>query len=181
VDKDHERMKYRRLTRDEAARLGVSYGAKRQVAAGVKRVTKSTKLYSNREAHEATIKARARANATTPKERRAASKLTKERYAERRTQSFFTKGGKEVKSYNDLSEKEFFRVLKRAGNKQVVPHFLAERNSQGGSGTHGKPKWSSGSRIEADEISDPDDLEDWLDRWGFTSVPTRYGVQVVSQ
>jgi hypothetical protein len=42
--------KFRRLTREEAAARGVSYGAKRQVDASVKRVTASTPLYTERQA-----------------------------------------------------------------------------------------------------------------------------------
>jgi hypothetical protein len=45
--------KFRRLTRQEAAQRGVSYSAKRQVDANVKRVTASTPLYSNRQAAQA--------------------------------------------------------------------------------------------------------------------------------
>jgi hypothetical protein len=48
--------KFRRLTRAEAAARGVSYSAKRQVAANVKHVTASTPLYSNRQAATATIR-----------------------------------------------------------------------------------------------------------------------------
>src|ERR1700722_3361634 len=45
--------KYRRLTREEAALRGVSYSAKRQVDANIKRVTKSTPIYTNRQATQA--------------------------------------------------------------------------------------------------------------------------------
>jgi hypothetical protein len=41
---------FRRLTREEAVRRGVSYSAKRQVDASLKRVTASTPLYTNRQA-----------------------------------------------------------------------------------------------------------------------------------
>jgi hypothetical protein len=46
----------RRLTRKEAQRRSVSYSAKRRVAADVKRVTKNTKLYSDREVATAKIR-----------------------------------------------------------------------------------------------------------------------------
>ena len=42
--------KFRRLTREEAAARGVSYSAKRQVDASVKRVTQSTPIYTERQA-----------------------------------------------------------------------------------------------------------------------------------
>jgi hypothetical protein len=45
----------RRLTREEAARRGVNYSAKQQVDVSVKRVTKSTPIYSNRQATQARI------------------------------------------------------------------------------------------------------------------------------
>lgn len=43
----------RRLTREEAARLNVSYSAKRRVRADIKRVTKRTRLYTDRQVNEA--------------------------------------------------------------------------------------------------------------------------------
>lgn len=46
----------RRLTREEAARRGVSFSAKRQVRADIKRVTKRTKLYTDREVATAKIR-----------------------------------------------------------------------------------------------------------------------------
>jgi hypothetical protein len=46
----------RRLTREEAARHGVSFSAKRQVRADIKRVTKSTKLFTDREVATAKIR-----------------------------------------------------------------------------------------------------------------------------
>jgi hypothetical protein len=42
--------KFRRLTRAEAAARGVSYSAKRQVDASVRRVTSSTPIYTERQA-----------------------------------------------------------------------------------------------------------------------------------
>lgn len=176
-------MKFRRLTRDEATRAGVSYGSKHQVAASVPKgkATARSKLYTNRQYHEALIKARARALATSAKERRAASKQTKEKYSGRRNQTYTTKHGKEVKVFNDLSKKEFFRRVKRAHGRNIVPHFLAERHSRGASGTHGEPKWSSGTQIAADELDNDEELDFWLEQWGFTSDPVRYGLQIVSQ
>lgn len=47
--------KYRRLTREEAALRGVSYSAKRQVDANIKQVTKSTPIYTNRQATQVRI------------------------------------------------------------------------------------------------------------------------------
>jgi hypothetical protein len=46
----------RRLTREEAARRGVSFSAKRQVRAEIKRVTQRTKLYTDREVATAKIR-----------------------------------------------------------------------------------------------------------------------------
>jgi hypothetical protein len=43
----------RRLTREEVKRLGVSHGAKRHVAADIKRVTKRTTTWSERQAIQA--------------------------------------------------------------------------------------------------------------------------------
>ena len=47
--------KFRRLTREEAERLRISYGAKRQVDASVKRVMPWTPIYTNRQATQARI------------------------------------------------------------------------------------------------------------------------------
>jgi len=46
----------RRLTREEAALRGVSFSAKRQVRADIKRITKRTKLYTDREVGTAKIR-----------------------------------------------------------------------------------------------------------------------------
>jgi hypothetical protein len=46
----------RRLTREEAAKRGVSISAKRQVRADIKRVTKRTQLYTDREVATAKIR-----------------------------------------------------------------------------------------------------------------------------
>jgi hypothetical protein len=46
----------RRLTREEAARRGISFSAKRQVRSDIKRVTKRTKLFTDREVATAKIR-----------------------------------------------------------------------------------------------------------------------------
>jgi hypothetical protein len=50
VSKPKHPAKFRRLTREEAAARGVSYSAKRQVDASVKRITQSTPIYTERQA-----------------------------------------------------------------------------------------------------------------------------------
>lgn len=51
-------LKTRRLTKAEATRLGVSHKAKRRVSVEVKKVTRSTRLYTDREIATARIRQR---------------------------------------------------------------------------------------------------------------------------
>lgn len=60
--------KFRRLTREESARMGISYSSKRRVAANVKRVMPWTAIYTDRRV------------ADIKRERRLGEKTTKEQY-----------------------------------------------------------------------------------------------------
>lgn len=164
-------MKYRRLTKVEAARVGVSYGAKRQVPATLKRVTSSTKTYSNREAHTAVI----RANASG----KGARSVTKEKYAKSRVTRTKTQGGVEVITRNNLSPRELRRVLKQAGNRPVVLVMRAEFGGSGKSGTNGGLGWRYGiSEVDADALLEEGALRKYERASGALSTPRRYSVVI---
>jgi hypothetical protein len=176
-----KQSKYRKLNASELKARGLGPKSKTRVLASVKRVTAKTRVYSDRELHQKNIRARKLAEARTPAERKAARTFTKERYASLRYVETKTKSGVYNTTYNDMTQREFFRVLKRNEGRYVVPHFLAERQSFGPSGTgDGEAKWSSGTRIKPHEIDTTKGLNFWLDKWGFVSDPLRYGVQIVA-
>ena len=166
----------RRLTRDEAQRLGVSHAAKRRVSTNVKNVTRSTKTYTDREAHTAKVRARELKTARTPAEKAKARKMTREAYTARRVRPYTTTKGKSGIAYRDLSKADFYKFLKRHKGQEIVPQFYAERQKY----RVGQPQWSQGTRVLAEEIGDDDDLDTALEAWGFTSEPTRFGFDVVA-
>lgn len=87
-------IKYRRLTKAEAARLGVSHKAKRRVDASIKRVTKTTKLYTDRQVAEAKLGSK------------------KEVYTEYRVSEPAENG---MRVYRNVHRNEHFRLQKIAG------------------------------------------------------------------
>lgn len=97
---------FRRLTRAEANRLGVSYSAKHQVAKNVKRVTSKTKTYTNRKAQELRTGEK---RETFSAQRIEKVKLKNEKFGV--TQSTHYKG---------LSKQNLIRVLKKNQGKFVV-------------------------------------------------------------
>lgn len=86
----------RRLTKAEAARLGISHKAKRRVDASLKRVTSKTKLYTDRDIAEAKL--------GRSKEAYTAFRISKP-----------DKSG--AITYRNVKQSEHFRLAKRVGNR----------------------------------------------------------------
>jgi hypothetical protein len=152
----------RRLTRNEAARLGVSYGAKRRVVIGV-RVTKRTRLYTDRQAFQAKIG------------------TTKEKFSAARIEKRTLKKGGGVVEYKGLSKPQLMKRLRASRTKLVMVKFTG---NQAGKGSKYKGKeiddeewFSADSRIEADELLDPDTFEQFLEDNDVSGSP-RFGLIV---
>ena len=125
--------KLRKLTRDEAARLGVSYTSKRRVDASIKRVTKRTRLYTDRQVAEAKL-GMTKAEYTAINKHRTVRKIIH---------------GKMV-HYTDLSEKQFFELLHKFHTNLVNPHFYIDDKTRYKEGGY---NWISIEKIKASQIA----------------------------
>lgn len=143
----------RRLTRDEAAKLGVSYGAKRRVKLGVK-VTRKTRLYTDREVAQAKIG------------------QTKELYTRERVQVVERKSGGTSRHFNNLHKAQLFKILRANRDRPVTLRLYGPRHGSRYDGTAG---WTSGPETDAETLLD--DFAAYLDE---TSVedPTLFGLTV---
>jgi len=130
--KVHLPPRLRKLTRAEAAARGVSYTAKRRVNADLKKITKRTRLYSDREVAEAKL-------GTT---KQAFTKINKHKTIRK------ISSGKMV-HYSDLSKEEFFLLLEKYHSKLVQPHFYV----LAGERYKGKEfSWTSHEKINAGQL-----------------------------
>ena len=158
----HVPQKLRRLTREEASRLGVSYSAKRRIRASIKHPTSRTRLYTDREV--------------------AQSKLhkTKETFTrERRHASVSKKTGKLISTYyEDIPKSEFFKLLKKYSNHFVIVVFKAESTLRGSRyDEENGPVWITGtSKILASDVIAH--YDDQLRRLKITSPPKRFALRV---
>lgn len=175
---------FRRLTKAEASRLGVSYSAKRQVSAGIKRgnVTKATRLYTNREAATIDLK-------------RHNGFATREKYAAGRVEVRILKKGGKATEYKGLSKAELMKRLKKSGNKPVLLKFGGGKKKGGRKfevGGGGSPSgatykgddvgdddwYSAFERIDADELLDKDNFNNFLEDSKIDGEPSQYGLVV---
>lgn len=146
-------QKFRRLTRAEAKRKGVSYSSKHQVAAHVKRVTKATKTYTNRKAAELRTGAKREAFAKANIERRN------------------LKSGGIVTEFKNLTKQNLFKKLRKYRDHEVLLKFHAAPGAKfaeykGRDITELRDEdelWFSGSRVDADELLDDESFAKYLD------------------
>jgi hypothetical protein len=174
--------KTRRLTRDEAERLGVKYSAKTRVREGAKRVSKRTPLYSDRQAHTASIKAKAILAAKSPKELREARRITKEKYRNSRIERRKTKRGVDVTEFKNLSKADLMKRLKAAGNREVMLKFTGgpgRKSSYKGRELEQDEWFSAMARIDAEELLDPEQFDEFLELNDIDGEP-RFGLIVYS-
>lgn len=144
--------KFRRLTRAEASRLGKSYGAKHQVDASLKRVTKATKTYTNRKAQEL----------RTGRKR--------EVFARERVEVRPLKSGGVAIEYKNLSKQNLMKLLKKYRKKIVLLKFHGQEGSRRAEykghdiSTSDDDQWfTAHERINADELLDSDEFEQYLE------------------
>lgn len=106
------KLETRRLTKTEAARLGVSHKAKRRVSVDVKKVTRSTRLYTDREVAEARI--RERIELQTGKKVKGI--VSREKYSVGR-QEFRTqkKTGGVIIEFKNLDIQQLFKLFNKYG------------------------------------------------------------------
>ncbi len=121
--------KTRRLTRAEAAKLGISYSAKRRVNANVKRVTSRTKTYTDRQVFQATHGA------------------TKEAV----TATKFEDLGKAGLQYKNLTRAQVGRVLKGRGHNKVQMMVFGKHSYSSARYTANSEGWVS-TMIFADQV-----------------------------
>ena len=125
-------MRLRKLTRAEAAELDVPYTAKRRVNADLKKITKRTRLYTDREVAEARL-------GTT---KQVITKINKHKTTRK------ISSGKMI-HYSDLSKEEFFLLLNKYRSNLVQPHFYVAANEKY------KAKaftWTSHEKIRASQL-----------------------------
>jgi hypothetical protein len=131
--KKHRKIpaKTRRLTRQEAERLGVSYTAKRRVDASLQRITKRTALYTDREIAEARA-------GVTKEDRTIQNRLSKKN------------ANPKFEHYVDLTKKQLIAIIKKKAKGRITilqyqgqPDRVGER--------YGKQQnvWLASSRIRA--------------------------------
>jgi hypothetical protein len=128
-------IKFRRLTKAEAKRLGVSHAAKRRVDASLKRVTKSSKLYTDRQVAEI--------NSGVKREVRA-----KQRKG--------VKGKNGVITFYHVTPSDFKRVASLASSHltQIAAKGIEEKRSKFGGSAMPEfgPKWRISTMIAQDQL-----------------------------
>jgi hypothetical protein len=159
----------RRLTRSEASRLGVSYGAKRRVNKSVKHVTHKTVLYTDRQV------------ATAKLVRRTGNKkITRESASKSNTERRTLKKGGNVIEFKRLSSAELFKNLKKYRDKIVLLHF----NSTGSDAMYNgrvlsAGEWvSGGERITARELLTEEGFSNYLEDSRVEGTIKEYGLIV---
>lgn len=126
--------KFRKLTREEAANLGVSYTAKRRVDASLKRITKRTKLYTDREVAQVHISEKV--GHKTTKEANTKTRQYKDAYSTR---------------YLNVKKQDFGRISKLA--KGHTTQILAYgNNGETKYGVNPENKFSATPMIGQDEL-----------------------------
>lgn len=157
----------RRLTRSEAAARGVSFTSKHRVASSVKRVTANTPTFTDRQWAQSRIREREFSKAKTPKAKREARRATKETYAKDRTEIRNLKSGGTAIEFMDLTKPQLFKKLRKYRKHPVMLKFEGVKLNSGGDS--GKPnaneeeQWFSASgRIDAEELLDPDNYDDFI-------------------
>lgn len=148
----------RRLTREEAARIGVSYGAKHRVRSSIKRVTKKTAHYAESKVIKSTY---------------GMSKA--ERALEHRTTTFATggQGKKGSKHIKGLSRSQLRGLIKKAAkdNKTVQIQANGFPKKSGARYSASDATWVTSAMLFADEAVDDDFLDGVLDNMGFDMEP----------
>jgi hypothetical protein len=154
----------RRLTRSEASRLGVSYGAKRRVSKSVKHVTRKTVLYTDRQV--ATSKLRVKTG-----NKKATRESAHKANVEERT---LKNSGNKVIEFKNLDKANFHKMLRKYRDKVVMVHFKGGEAGQDYKGSRlGTGQWVSGhERILARELLDSANFDDYMDGSGVDEIKT---------
>jgi len=160
--------KLRRLTRKEAAHVGVTYSSKRRVSANIKQVTKRTLLYTDREVAQAHIRQIARTSGQKFK--------TKETYTRSRREVVkTTETGKKIIHYNNLNKSQLIKLVKKYPDRRVYLVVHSERNADYGPG----PRWSSLGMTDASTLLSETGFPKYLRAFNISSEPDRYALVVL--
>jgi hypothetical protein len=163
------RPEYRRLNAGELKAQGFGPKSKRRVKASVGKITSKTKIYTDRELHTKAIRARKLAAAETPKQRREARRATKESFSKSRIEVRPLKSGGQAIEFKHLGRPELFKKLRKYQRHEIMMKFEGVKANSGGDS--GRPRdreqwFSAYDRIEAGELLDPDNFDDWLETNG---------------
>lgn len=151
-------QKFRRLTRDEAKRKGVSYTSKHMVDAKIKRVTKATKTYTNRKAAELR------------------TKVKREVYTKSRFETKKLKLGGISRVYKNLSKPDLFKRLKKEHkDTDVVLYALGDRSGGNYEKTKG-PVWSAIVNTTVENVNGEPDYFDRLLKRANVTHATKFAV-----
>ncbi len=131
-------VKTRRLTRAEAARIGVSFKAKNRVSAAIPKgkATKRTARYTDREVENFRLSS-------------ILGKHTKkERVTQARISRFKTKAGSETLEFKNLSKAQLFKLLKKYKKEKVRFKFGGGTGGATGAGNN------LGAKYDGHDIGD---------------------------
>lgn len=158
----------RRLTRAEAKAVGVSYSAKRRVDKSVKKVTKRTKLFTDRQV------------ATAKKG------ISREAFTKGNIEVRHLKKGGTATEYKNLTKPNLFKLLRKYRAYEVLLKFhgapgakFAEYKGNDITELHDEDdQWfSAPARIEAGTLLDDEEFQDFLEESG-VSGSLKYGLIV---
>lgn len=145
-------VKTRRLTRAEAEKVGKKFSAKNRVAANVKRVTKATRIYTDREVAQFKISART------------GTHVSKETLTQARMTVFHRKGGSkrgpgDTLEFKNLSKAQLFKLLKKYKKFPVILKASGESRTGGAVNANAKydghdlgDDWKSSDEWDAEEV-----------------------------
>jgi len=147
----------RRLTKEEARLLGVSYTAKHRVNADLKRVTKQTRHYTDREVAQSKLG------------------VSKEQATRRRVTTVERRGGGTTVHVANLRKQALMIQLRKLDpNAIVILRIKADR-----AGYPQANPWSSGMRVRARTLIDPHGFDVYLNENEIISRPEKYGLTVL--
>jgi hypothetical protein len=149
--------RFRLLTPAENKRLGYSPGAKRRVSAGLKRVSKHTRVYTDREVAQIKLG------------------VTKEQATRERVKVVTRRGGGTVVTVSNVRKQALIKQLQKLDPDAIVVLVIkADRL-----GYRQNEPWTSGTRVRAKTLLDPDAFAGYLEENEIVGKPSMYGLTIL--
>jgi DNA-binding CsgD family transcriptional regulator len=148
----------RRLTKAEAEKLGIKHSSKHYVNADLKRITKKTKTFSQRQAVNAQL--------GTTKEKYTATRLKHEERSDR---------------YMSPKERDIKRMIGRARGKRTMVSMFGTPNDIRFSYAQGENHWVSTAYMDGDELGEflrRLDTEDGIYGFSASNPPLRLDIRI---